>query len=103
VKHQMSKRPYECFKCRDNGFPNTMVYLAGKDEQNRTIQLEEDGSKHIHKTKQQQESQEQQSQQPQSQDSPTVVTTTEPTSLKIINAKLDRIISLIESQWQKNQ
>lgn len=59
----MSRKQYECFKCRDSGFPGTLVYLAGKDEQNRTIQL-----------------------------------VTEPTSLKIINAKLDRIISLLESQ-----
>ena len=45
----MSRRPYECFKCRDSGFPNTMVYLAGKDDQGKTIQLEEDGTKHVHK------------------------------------------------------
>ena len=34
---------------RDNGYANTMVYLAGKDDQGRTIQLEEDGTKHVHK------------------------------------------------------
>lgn len=44
-----SRKPYECFKCRDNGYANTMVYLAGKDDQGRTIQLEEDGTKHVHK------------------------------------------------------
>jgi hypothetical protein len=57
----MSRKPYECYYCRDHGFPNMMVYLAGKDENNRTIQLEEDGSKHIHKVKQQQPSEYEQS------------------------------------------
>jgi seryl-tRNA synthetase len=51
----MSRKPYECFRCRDNGFPNTQVYLAGKDEQGKTIQLEEDGTKHVHKTQQKQQ------------------------------------------------
>lgn len=46
-----SRKPYECFRCRDNGFPNIMVYLAGKDEQGKTIQLEEDGMTHQHKYK----------------------------------------------------
>jgi len=32
-----------------------MIYLAGKDEQGKTIQLEEDGTKHIHKTQQKQQ------------------------------------------------
>ena len=31
-----------------------MVFLAGKDENNKTIYLEEDGSKHAHKTQQHQ-------------------------------------------------
>ena len=69
-----------------------MVYLAGKDEQGRTIQLEEDGTKHIHKGKQ-----EQPQEQPQPQSSNIV---TESTVMKILNAKLDRIISLLESQHQ---
>ena len=69
-----------------------MVYLAGKDESGKTVYVEEDGTPHLHKTNK--------------QGSSTVVTTTptpiiaEPTSLKIINAKLDRIISLLESQYQ---
>jgi hypothetical protein len=84
-----SRKTYECFKCRDNGFPNTMVYLAGKDEQGKTVYIEEDGTGHQHKTKQQQGHQ-------QGQGSTTVVT--EPTAMKIINAKLDRIISLLEKE-----
>jgi hypothetical protein len=57
-----------CNKCRDNGFPNTMVYLAGKDEHGKTIQLEEDGSRQIHKTKQRQ--QQVQPQEPDKNDNP---------------------------------
>ena len=28
-----SKQTYECFVCKANGFPGTLVYLAGKDDQ----------------------------------------------------------------------
>lgn len=89
----MSRKPYECFKCRDNGFSNTLVYLAGKDDQGKTIQLEENGSRHVHKEKQQrhQDPQQQFQQQSQSRGSTT-------SSLEVINAKLDRIISLLESR-----
>ena len=41
-------------------------------------------------------SKQQQPQQPQQQEFSTTVTTVEPTSLKIINAKLDRIIALLQ-------
>jgi hypothetical protein len=76
----MSRKRYECFRCRDSGFPITMVYLTGKDEEGKTIQLEENGSKHTHKIKEQKQ-QESQQQQPQQQQSSTIVT--EPTSIKI--------------------
>ena len=86
-----SRKPYEFYVCQRNGFNGVMVYLAGKDENNKTVYLEEDGTPHLHKTNK--------------QGSSTVVTTnstlsTGPTttSLKIINAKLDRIITLLESQ-----
>ena len=46
----MSRKPYECFRCRDNGFSNTQVYLAGKNEQGKTVYVEEDGAPHQHKT-----------------------------------------------------
>jgi hypothetical protein len=43
---------YECFKCKNNGFPGVMVYLAGKDDHGRAIRLDDDGTTpHIHKTK----------------------------------------------------
>lgn len=75
-----------------------MVYLAGKDEQGRAIRLEDDvTTPHVHKTK----IPSQQQQRQQSQGSRAVVTEspTTTTSLKIINAKLDRIIALLtESQ-----
>ena len=83
-----SRKSYECFKCRDFGFPNTMVYLAGKNESGKTVYIEEDGTGHLHKTKQQL---------PQTQQGSTTVVT-EPTATKILNAKLDRIIALLEER-----
>ena len=90
-----SKQTYECFACKNNGFPAVMVYLAGKDPNGRAIRLEEDGvTMHIHKTKV--PSQQQKQLQEQAKGSTTVVT--EPTATKILNAKLDRIISLLEER-----
>lgn len=89
-----SRNTYECYVCKKNGFPETRVYLDGKDANGKTIYKNEDFSPHQHK----QAKQEQQTQ-PQPKASTTIVT--EPTSLKIINAKLDRIIALLESQQQQ--
>ena len=71
------------------------MFLAGKNENNKTIYLEEDGSKHAHKTQQHQMQQ-------QAQGSTTTVVT-EPTATKILNAKLDRIISLLEERLPKSK
>ena len=84
-----SRKPYECFKCRDHGFPNTMVYLAGKDEQGKTIYIKEDGTAHRHKTIDQGQTA-----------SANAVLTTENTAIKIINAKLDRIIDILAESRQ---
>ena len=47
-----SKSTYECFVCKNNGFTGVQVYLAGKDDQGRSIRLESDGvTPHVHKTK----------------------------------------------------
>jgi hypothetical protein len=63
-----------------------MVFLAGKA--GRTIQLEEDGTKHIHKTKQQQKQE---------------TSTSSPSSIEQIHnllatmdGKLDRLLNLTE-------
>lgn len=96
-----SKQKYECFTCRDNGFPGVLIYLAGKNAEGKAIRVEEDGSAHVHKTKQQQEAAqlpEQQSHQAQQQGLGSTTIVTEPTSMKIINAKLDRIISMLETR-----
>jgi hypothetical protein len=79
-----------------------MVYLAGKDEQGRAIRLEDGGTTpHVHKTK----VPSQQLQRQQSQGSRAVVTEspTTTTSLKIINAKLDKIILLLEESQKRNK
>jgi hypothetical protein len=48
-----SKQTYPCFACRKAGY-EIPVYLDGKDEQGRNKYLNEDGTKHIHKTKESQ-------------------------------------------------
>lgn len=85
-----SKQTYECFVCKKNGFPDTRVYLDGKTEDGKTIYKNEDMTPHQHK--------QQQEKQPSSLQQASTTIVTEPTSLKIINAKLDRIIALLESQ-----
>ena len=88
-----SKQTYECYVCKRNGFADIRVYLDGKTEDGKTIYRNEDMLPHVHKQAKQQQSQ------PQQQSS---IIVTEPTSLKIINAKLDRIIALLlESQQQE--
>jgi hypothetical protein len=72
--------------------PERWSFFAGKDEQGRTIRQEADGSPHIHKSKAPSQ-QQQQHQIQQQQGSTTVVT--EPTPLKIINAKLDMMKLLV--------
>ena len=74
-----------------------MVFLAGKDEQGKTIYIE-DGIAHRHKTKGEHLPQQQQ---PATTNSSSTVGTTgitegsTITAIKVINAKLDRIINLL--------
>jgi hypothetical protein len=90
-----SKQPFECFVCKNNGFPAVMVYLAGKDEQGKAIRQEADGSPHQHKTKLASSSSSQQQQQQQQQ-----VTTIADLALqiKLLHQKLDRIIDALDRQ-----
>jgi hypothetical protein len=81
VRKMASKQTYECYVCKRNGFPETRVYLDGKTEDGKTIYKNEDMSTHQHK---------QQQQQPQSQ--------SEPTYVRVLNAKLDRIIALLNKE-----
>jgi hypothetical protein len=70
-----------------------MVYLAGKDDQGKTIYIEEEGTAHHHKTK------EKNLQQPavKKNNNSAITNLTESSSaaIKVINAKLDRIINLL--------
>ena len=75
-----SKQTYECYVCKRNGFTDVRVFLDGKTEDGKTVYKNPDMSPHVHKQAQGQ--------------STTIVA--EPTSMKIINAKLDRIIALLE-------
>ena len=44
----ISKQTYEYYRCRDNGFPNTRVFLDGKTENGKTIYRNEDLTPHQH-------------------------------------------------------
>ena len=81
------KGPFECFACKNNGFPAVMVFLAGKDDQGRAIRQEADGSPHQHKSK----APSQQQQQTQQQE-----LTSQKPIWDIVNAKLDKIIALLQ-------
>ena len=86
-----SRNTYECYVCKKNNFPGVRVYLDGKTEDGKTVYKNEDMSAHSHKQQKQQQP-----------ESSTIVTepATTITAMKIINAKLDRIISLLVSQHQ---
>lgn len=77
----MAKQTYECYLYKRNGFPRSRVYLDGKTQDGRTVYKNEDMSPHQHKLQGGQASQ--QSQKP---------------MLDIINAKLDRILAIFETQ-----
>lgn len=88
-----SKSKYECYRCRDNGWPGTMVYLAGKDEQGKTVYVEDDGTAHQHKQKQGQQ-----------QEIQTSTTGDLVPLLRMIDAKLERVISLLlEEKFRSGQ
>jgi hypothetical protein len=90
-----SRKTYTCFVCQKSGH-DIHVFLDGKDEQGHTKYLNEDMTRHTHLGSGQQ-------QQTQSPQASTTTVTAEPTSLKIINAKLDCIIALLEGQHQQHQ
>lgn len=94
IEAMASRKTYSCYVCQKAGH-DIQVFLDGKDEQGRTKYLNEDMTKHTHLGSSSSISQEQQLA------STTIVT--ELTSIKIINAKLDRIISLLESQHQQKK
>jgi hypothetical protein len=85
-----SRKTYTCFVCQKAGH-EVQVFLDGKDEQGRTKNLNVEGTKHTYLESSQQ-------QQAQSQKSTTVIT--EPIA-KILNAKLGRIIALLETELKK--
>jgi hypothetical protein len=98
-----SRNTYPCYICIKNGFADVRVYLDGKTADGKTIYKNEDMSPHIHKqhapefrqrvnsnTSSMQESQPQQPAQEQQQ--PTEL------SLKLIHARIDRVVQLLESQ-----
>lgn len=45
------KKLFPCFVCKNNGFPDEMVILAGRDDEGNSIRKNPDESPHTHKTK----------------------------------------------------
>lgn len=95
-RRMASKQTYPCFACRRTGHA-VMVFLDGKDDEGRTKYLNEDGTRHFHQgssssqtqqTTQPQPQSQSQSQQQQPKDEITPI-------LKMINSKLDRLISAL--------
>lgn len=98
-----SKQTYPCFVCKKNGFPDVMVYLDGRTADGKTIYKNEDMTPH--NPKQQQSHDHQQietnlNSQPQAQQPKQQEQQKQPTelSLKLIHARIDRVIQLLESQ-----
>jgi hypothetical protein len=94
-----SEKTFQCFTCRDRGFPEVLIRLAGKDEKGKTIQVEVDGETlHTHKG----------SGKPAGQKTISTVQTVRTAdtdaqikdiqaSLDYMNRKIDHIISILES------
>lgn len=88
-----SPRTYECFVCKRQGVDGVQVYLDGKDAEGRTKYLNEDMTTHAH----------------QGSGAAAAATTQQPMTnkqvskgeivplLRIINAKLDRLLAETES------
>ena len=101
-----SRKTYPCFVCQKAGHDEVLEFLDGKDEQGRTKYL--NGIRHTHLGSSQQQTQPQsttlpthQQLQQQGHGSTTVIPSSELMQLKIVNAKLDRIISLLEGRLSK--
>ena len=95
VRKMASKQTYECYVCKRNGFPETRVYLDGKTEDGKNIYKNEDMSAHSHK----------QHQQPQQHPEQQIDFKSLQSALKadygMINAKLDRLIALLNKEQLK--
>lgn len=103
-----SRKTYPCFACQKTGHDDVWVFLDGKDEQGRTKYLNEDGTIHTHLGSSQLQTQQQPTTKPthqqlqqQGQGSMTAISVSEATQLKIVNAKLDRILSLLEERMSR--
>lgn len=45
------KKLFPCFVCKNNGFPDEMIILAGRDESGASIRKNPNETPHTHKTK----------------------------------------------------
>jgi hypothetical protein len=103
-----SRKTYECFVCKRQGFDNVQVYLDGKDAEGKTKYLNEDMTVHTH----QDSSATTQATQPQPQAhaaaSTTIVTQTtkEDRMIAMLNGitiKIDRLSAILEQEKDKDK
>jgi len=88
-----SPRAYECFVCKRQGVGGVQVYLDGKDTEGRTKYLNDDMTTHIHQGN---TTSTQLLNAPQQTSKEDVIPL-----LRIINAKLDRLLSRISGNSEK--
>jgi hypothetical protein len=78
---------YECYVCKRNNFIGVRVLLDGRTEDGKTIYKNPDMTPHVHK---------QHTQETRQIISGSTTVVSESTMLKVISAKLDRVITLLE-------
>ena len=103
-----SRKTYECFVCKRQGFDNVQVYLDGKDAEGKTKYLNEDMTVHIH----QGSSATTQATQPQAQAAASTITVTQAqvtkedrmiAMLNGITIKIDRLLAILEQERDKDK
>jgi hypothetical protein len=103
-----SRKTYECFVCKRQGFDNIQVYLDGKDAEGKTKYLNEDMNVHTHQGSNATTTQSQP--QPQAAASTTIVTQAQATEedriLNMLNGltiKLDRVLALLQEEKENKK
>lgn len=103
-----SRKTYECFVCKRQGFDNIQVYLDGKDAEGKTKYLNEDMTVHIHQGNSAMTQATQPQPQAQAAASTTIVTqvTKEDRMIAMLNGitiKLDRLFAILETERDKGK
>jgi hypothetical protein len=105
-----SRKTYECFVCKRQGFDNVQVYLDGKDADGKTKYLNEDMTVHTHQGSSATTQATQPQPQAQGAASTTIVTQAQATKedriLNMLNGltiKLDRVLALLQEEKENKK